>query len=56
MIMKKYNKPETLIIEVKIEQNLLSSSPSGVETGGSTGNEYSGSDVTYSRDYDDWDD
>ena len=52
--MKKYNKPETSIIEVKIEQNLLSSSPSGVETGGSTGNDYNGDDVTYSRDYD-WD-
>ncbi len=55
MIMKKYNKPETSIIEVKIEQNLLTTSPNGVQTGGSTGNEFSNEDVTYSRDFDDWD-
>ena len=52
--MKKYNKPETTIVEVRIDSLLNSTSPSGVETGGSTGKEYSGSDVTYSRDYD-WD-
>lgn len=45
---KIYIKPETTVYQVKIDSQLLSGSP-GVNTDDTTGNEYSSSDVTYSK-------
>ena len=51
---KMYLMPETIVVEVKIDQNLLTSSP-GVSTGSGTGDEYNDGDITYSRESE-WDD
>lgn len=45
---KIYIKPETTVNQVNIESQLLSGSP-GVKQGDTTGNEFSSSDVTYSK-------
>ena len=45
---KIYIKPETTVYQVKIDSQLLSGSP-GVNTNNTTGNEFSGDDVTYSK-------
>lgn len=49
--MKKYIKPEMEIVNVYVEQTVLT----GVSNGNEVGNDYNGEDVTYSRDYDNWD-
>ncbi len=47
--MKKYIKPELTMVTVAYEMTLLAES-GGLATGAAVGNEYNGSDVTYSRD------
>ena len=46
---KTYQKPVMDIVTVTVTSHLLDASPSGVETGGKTNDEYSVDDVTYSR-------
>lgn len=48
-MVSKYIKPETKTIKVESQQIMAGS---GVETGGTPGNEYTGGDVTYSRGFD----
>ena len=45
--MKKYIKPALITFEVELTTNLLGASR--VQTGGAVGNEYTGSDVSYSK-------
>lgn len=56
---KQYITPETLIAQINTGVTILTSSPGGVTTGSALGDEYTGTDVTYSRRrrrHDDWDD
>ena len=45
--MKKYNKPELITIEVEFTTNLLGASR--VQTGGTLGNEYNSTDISYTK-------
>lgn len=50
MKMKKYIAPATEIVHVKVENELLASSPNpGVTTGDDLGDEYQEEDITYSK-------
>ena len=53
--MKKYIKPELDIVNVNVEQPMLTATGGGVNDGDNVGNSYNSQDVTYSRDFDDWD-
>jgi hypothetical protein len=54
---KTYQAPKIIVAKVTITHNMLESSPANrVQTGGATGNEYTESDVSYSRRSGFWDD
>ena len=53
--MKKYIKPEMDIVNVNVEQPMLTGNEGGVKNDNNVGNKYNSTDVTYSRDFDDWD-
>ncbi len=53
--MKQYIKPELTISEIQTAVTILAESGGGVTTGSTVGNEFSGSDVTYSRRANIWD-
>ena len=53
---KTYQTPAIIVAKVTITNYLLESSPNRVQTGGTTGNEYTDSDVSYSRRSGLWDD
>ena len=46
-MVKKYIKPELITFEVELTTNLLGASR--VQTGGTVGNEYTSTDVSYSK-------
>lgn len=52
--MKQYMKPELTISEIQTAVTILAGS-GGVTTGSAVGNEFNGSDVTYSRRSNIWD-
>lgn len=52
--MKKYIKPELDIVNVNVEKPMLTGSEGGVNDGDNVGKNYNSNDVTYSRDFDDW--
>lgn len=54
--MKKYIKPELTIAVVNIEHSILAGSGEGIATGNAIGEEYTSTDVTYSRRSGSWDD
>ena len=51
--MKAYTKPQTMVIDIKVESHLLDASPSGVES--KVQNTYTDSDASYSRSSSPWD-
>lgn len=54
--MKAYMKPVTTILAIHTEQLILAGSGGGVNNGDSVGNDYSSTDVTYSRTHSVWGD
>ncbi|MBQ7509653.1 MAG: hypothetical protein IJT53_01910 [Prevotella sp.] len=55
--MKKiYQSPETILVKVVNTQHLLEASQGGVATGGTPGDEYTSTDVSYGRSSSLWDD
>lgn len=46
---KTYQSPIINIVKISITKNLLTPLSGGVQTGGAPGNEYNGTDVSYSR-------
>ena len=54
--MKKFIKPQLDVENVNVELPMLTGSEGGVNDGNNVGNKFNSNDVTYSRDFEDWDD